>query len=82
MSMRSLPIRLAAGGLLAALAMPAGAQAPARGVSSFQVPVEYHKLPNGLKVVLSPDRTAPIATVAVYYGIGFRNEPRNRTGFA
>ncbi|HYI09050.1 MAG TPA: pitrilysin family protein [Thermoanaerobaculia bacterium] len=48
----------------------------------MQVPVEYHKLENGLKVVLSPDRTAPIATVAVYYGIGFRVEPRDRTGFA
>ncbi|HEY0037364.1 MAG TPA: pitrilysin family protein [Longimicrobium sp.] len=79
--MRSLSTRLAAGGLLAlALAVPAAAQSS--GGAAFQVPVEYHKLPNGLKVVLSPDRTAPIATVAVYYGIGFRNEPRNRTGFA
>jgi len=50
--------------------------------SGFTVPVEYHKLPNGLKVVLSPDPTAPIATVGVYYGVGLRNEPRNRTGFA
>src|SRR5690348_6435100 len=50
--------------------------------TKFSVPVEYHKLPNGLKVVLSPDHTAPTVTVAVYYGIGFRVEPRNRTGFA
>jgi len=49
---------------------------------SLSVPVEYHKLPNGLKVVLSPDRTAPIVTVAVYYNVGFRLEPRGRTGFA
>jgi predicted Zn-dependent peptidase len=48
----------------------------------FQVPVEYHKLDNGLKVVLSPDHTAPTTTIAVYYGIGFRVEPRDRTGFA
>ncbi len=46
------------------------------------VPVEYHKLDNGLKVVLSPDHTAPTVAVAVYYGIGFRVEPRDRTGFA
>jgi zinc protease len=46
------------------------------------VPVIYRTLPNGLKVVLSPDTTAPIVTVAVYYHIGFRIEPRNRTGFA
>lgn len=49
---------------------------------SFTVPIEYHKLDNGLKVVLSPDYTAPIVTVAVYYNIGFRIEPRGRTGFA
>src|SRR5262249_27084222 len=42
----------------------------------------YHKLDNGLKVVLSRDTTAPIASVAVYYNIGFRIEPRDRTGFA
>jgi predicted Zn-dependent peptidase len=48
----------------------------------FHVPVEYYTLTNGLKVVLSPDDTAPIVTVAVYYNIGFRIEPRDRTGFA
>ncbi len=48
----------------------------------FQVPVEYHKLDNGLKVVLSPDHTAPTVVVAVYYNIGFRIEPKDRTGFA
>jgi len=51
-------------------------------LGEFQVPVEYHTLDNGLKVILSPDATAPIATVAVYYHIGFRIEPRDRTGFA
>ena len=50
--------------------------------SAFQVPVEYHKLDNGLKVVLSPNHTAPTVVVAVYYNIGFRIEPKNRTGFA
>jgi predicted Zn-dependent peptidase len=48
----------------------------------LQVPVTYYKLPNGLKVVLSPDKTAPTIAVGVYYNIGFRIEPRNRTGFA
>jgi zinc protease len=49
---------------------------------SFTVPVTYYKLPNGLRVVLSPDHTAPTVVVAVYYKIGFRVEPRDRTGFA
>src|ERR1700731_5346499 len=48
----------------------------------FKVPVEYYKLPNGLRVVLSPDHTSPIICVGVYYHIGFRIEPRDRTGFA
>ncbi|WP_426734759.1 M16 family metallopeptidase [Myxococcus faecalis] len=48
----------------------------------LQVPVEYYKLDNGLKVVLSRDTTVPKAVVGVYYNIGFRIEPRNRTGFA
>ena len=50
--------------------------------ASFQVPVEYYKLPNGLRVVLSPDHTAPTIAVGVYYRIGFRIEPKDRTGFA
>lgn len=50
--------------------------------ASFNVPVEYFTLDNGLKVVLSKDNTSPTVTVAVYYNIGFRNEPKNRTGFA
>lgn len=49
---------------------------------TFHVPLTYYKLDNGLKVVLSPDHTSPTVVVAVYYNIGFRIEPRDRTGFA
>lgn len=48
----------------------------------LDVPIVYYKLNNGLKVVLSPDKTAPTIGVGVYYNIGFRIEPKNRTGFA
>ncbi len=61
---------------------PVAAAPEAPVESGFTVPVEYYKLPNGLKVVLSQDRSAPKVAVAVYYNIGFRIEPRNRTGFA
>jgi predicted Zn-dependent peptidase len=44
--------------------------------------VEYYKLANGLRVVLSEDRSVPIASIGVYYNIGFRLEPQDRTGFA
>jgi len=46
------------------------------------VPITYYKLPNGLRVILSPDSTAPTVVTAVYYRIGFRVEPKDRTGFA
>ena len=68
-----------------ALAAAIGPVAPAAEPSApgrAQIPVDYRKLPNGLKVVLSPDHTSPTAVVAVYYNIGFRIEPRDRTGFA
>ena len=58
---------------------------PAAGLAQttpFKVPVEYFTLPNGLKVVVSEDRTAPVALVEVMYNIGFRSEPKGRTGFA
>ncbi len=48
----------------------------------LEVPVVYYKLPNGLKVVISEDHMAPVVTVGVYYNVGFRVEPKGRTGFA
>ncbi len=67
---------------LGALAFAAAASAAPAPPAPFTVPVEYSKLPNGLKVVFSRDTTAPTAVVAVYYNIGFRIEPKDRTGFA
>jgi predicted Zn-dependent peptidase len=58
--------------------MVGGAQTP----TAFKVPVDYFTLPNGLKVVVSEDHTAPVALVEVMYNIGFRSEPKGRTGFA
>jgi zinc protease len=51
-------------------------------LAQLQIPVESARLANGLRVVISPDRSAPVATVGVYYQIGFRLEPRGRSGFA
>ena len=63
---------------LGAIAAPA----PDAASNTFTVPVVYYKLPNGLRVVLSPDHSAPTVAVGVYYRIGFRVEPKDRTGFA
>ena len=47
-------------------------------------PLDLHRatLPNGLRVVLAPDRAAPVVAVCVHYDVGFRSEPQGRTGFA
>ena len=50
--------------------------------SALNVPIEFYKLGNGLRVVLSEDHSVPVATIGVYYNIGFRIEPKERTGFA
>jgi len=68
--------------ILAAFVLSLSPAANAQKSSGLKVPVTYFKLPNGLRVVLSPEKSAPLVTVAVYYGIGFRIEPKDRTGFA
>jgi len=51
-------------------------------VKQLQIAIESTTLANGLKVVIAPNTTAPVVTVGVYYKIGFRLEPRGRSGFA
>jgi predicted Zn-dependent peptidase len=51
-------------------------------LKKLHIPVEHTTLANGLRVVASPDRSAPVVTVGVYYQIGFRLEPQGRSGFA
>src|SRR5205823_5723527 len=69
--------------LLTALEMLAVPPKPdAVPTSGFTVPVVYFKLPNGLRVALSPDHSAPTVAVGIYYRIGLRVEPKDRTGFA
>jgi predicted Zn-dependent peptidase len=39
-------------------------------------------LPNGLRVILSEDHTAPVYSIVVHYNVGSRDERPGRTGFA
>jgi len=55
---------------------------PGSSSSTFSVPVVYRKLPNGLRLVVSENHAAPVVLVEVMYRIGFRIEPKDRTGFA
>jgi predicted Zn-dependent peptidase len=74
------PLTAAIAGLATLTAIPVAV--PAQSPPGLTVPYEYYTLQNGLRVVLSRDTTAPTAGIGVYYHIGFRNEPRDRTGFA
>jgi len=48
----------------------------------LSVPFERRRLGNGLRVVLSHDPSVPVVAVNLWYGVGSRNEPEGRTGFA
>jgi zinc protease len=43
---------------------------------------ERHRLANGLKVILHPDRSLPLVAVNLWYHVGSKNERPGRTGFA
>ena len=45
-------------------------------------PIHRRTLPNGLRVVVSPDHTVPNVTVNLWFGVGSRHESAGRTGFA
>jgi zinc protease len=70
MSFRSIPAVL---GLVAVTAAQS---------ASFTIPFEDYTLPNGLRVILSPDKATPTVAVNVWYHVGSKNEVRGRTGFA
>ena len=77
--MRKLRRLLVAGAVLAALMVEAPAWAANPGP---KVPVEKFTLPNGLKVVLSEDHTAPVVTVYTTFRVGGAHEVKGFTGFA
>jgi zinc protease len=49
---------------------------------STEVPFTQFTLSNGLRVILSQDRSAPVVAINVTYDVGSRNERPGRTGFA
>jgi predicted Zn-dependent peptidase len=51
-------------------------------LSQLSIDFERHRLDNGLKVVLAPDRTVPVVATNLWYGVGSRNEVEGKTGFA
>lgn len=69
--------------LLAAAFIAATPKAQAFPVATdVKVPIQSSILPNGLRVYLSEDHSAPTYSIAVVYDVGSRNERPGRTGFA
>ncbi len=53
--------------------------------TNFKLPslkIEKYTLENGLRVILNPDDSSPVVSIAVYYDVGSRNERKGRDGFA
>jgi zinc protease len=53
--------------------------------TNFKLPslkIEKYTLDNGLRVMLNPDDSSPVVSIAVYYDVGSRNERKGRDGFA
>ena len=48
----------------------------------FKIPVAVKKLANGMTVVVSEDHSAPTFGISTVFHVGFRLEPKGRTGFA
>ena len=88
-------VMLVLGGLLVELAASAEERSEmAKGASAGDVglqqeagalsrlPVMRETLDNGLRVVMSPDRTVPTVAIALYYDVGSRDEIKGKSGFA
>ncbi|MEC7518774.1 MAG: pitrilysin family protein [Myxococcota bacterium] len=71
-------------GLVALAAAQDGEEGAAEGERTplSSLPIQRAQLDNGLRVVMSPDRTVPTVAISVYYDVGSRNEERGRSGFA
>ncbi len=77
-------IALLFGILLAASSGPARAGGPAGSASLLKIPwnVTEHRLSNGMRALLLPDRRAPVIVFEVWYGAGSREELPGKTGLA
>jgi len=75
--MRSLCRRV---GLVCLLAAGLAAQAPPP--ATIRLPLQQATLANGLRVILSPDSSAPTVSLSLTYDVGSRNERKGHTGFA
>ncbi|WP_299441168.1 pitrilysin family protein [uncultured Aquimarina sp.] len=57
-------------------------QTESEEVGKLSIDFEKYELENGLQVVLHQDKSDPIVSVAIQYGVGSNREKTGRTGFA
>ena len=82
---RKLTLALLMSGSVLTSQAPALAQTPApvsKLVDAVNIPHEKFTLDNGLTVLVHEDRKAPIVAVSIWYGVGSKNEPKGKTGYA
>jgi zinc protease len=82
---RNVTLALMLSGSALVSAAPALAQEPApvsKLVEAVNIPHEKFTLPNGLTVLVHEDRKAPVVAVSIWYGVGSKNEPKGKTGYA
>lgn len=65
---------------IAALVVGLGVSAPAQTTPTIKF--TETRLANGLRVILSEDRAAPVYSIVVHYLVGSKDERKGRTGFA
>ncbi|MBT8087814.1 MAG: insulinase family protein, partial [Gammaproteobacteria bacterium] len=74
------PITRLALSLLCALASAAGADEAAS--TQVDIPYESFRLDNGLNVLVHTDHSTPTVFVGMWYGVGSKDEPDGKSGFA
>ncbi len=52
------------------------------GSAFAKVPLHYYRLENGLQVILSVNRNAPVVNQTLWYKVGSMDEPHGRSGMA
>ena len=74
--------RLILAAAVAALSPAVASQAQPAAISAPPITFTVRTLPNGLKVYGSVDRTTSTVSVQVWYGVGSKDDPQGRSGFA
>ena len=79
----AIPALLLASALSPLSAAPLAKPAPLSVLAAqVSLPYEEFTLANGLRVIVSTDRKAPVVGVSVWYHAGSKDEPAGKTGFA